>query len=63
DPEAIILGGSVSKAFKFYKDSMWKSIESFAYSNSLKRLSIDVSELEQVAILGAAALFYDATKS
>ncbi|MDP4194100.1 MAG: ROK family protein [Bacteroidota bacterium] len=63
DPEAIILGGSVSKAFKFYKDSMWKSIESFAYSNSLKRLIIDVSELEQVAILGAAALFYDATKS
>ncbi|MDP4173065.1 MAG: ROK family protein [Bacteroidota bacterium] len=63
DPEAIILGGSVSKAFKFYKDSMWKSIESFAYSNSLKRLIIDVSELEQVAILGAAALFYDATKN
>jgi glucokinase len=63
DPEAIILGGSVSKAFKFYKDSMWKSIESFAYSNSLQKLIIDVSELEQVAILGAAALFYDATKS
>ena len=35
DPEIIILGGSVRKAFQFFKESMWESIESFIYSNSI----------------------------
>ncbi len=60
DPEIIILGGSVRKAFRFFKEAMWESIRSFAYSNSIKSLKIEVSELEHVAILGAAALHYDA---
>jgi len=60
DPEIIILGGSVRKAFRFFKEAMWESIRSFVYSNSVKSLKIEVSELEHVAILGAAALHYDA---
>jgi len=60
DPEAIILGGSVRKAFRFFQDAMWEAIRSFAYANSVKHLTIAVSELEHVAILGAAALHYDA---
>lgn len=60
DPEIIILGGSVRKAFRFFKEAMWESIRSFVYSNSIKSLKIEVSELEHVAILGAAALHYDA---
>ena len=60
DPEQIILGGSVRKAFRFFEETMWESIRSFAYSNTIKSLKIEVSELEHVAILGAAALFYDA---
>ncbi|MCU7502629.1 MAG: ROK family protein [Ignavibacteria bacterium] len=60
DPEVIILGGSVSKAFSLFKESMWKEVRSFAYRNSLNRLVIEPSELEQVALLGAAALYYDA---
>lgn len=60
DPEMIILGGSVRKAFRFFREAMWESIRSFAYSNSIKTLKIAVSELEHVAILGAAALHYDA---
>ena len=63
DPEIIILGGSVRKAFRFFKESMWECIESFAYSNSIKYLKIEVSELEHIAILGAAALYYDAHKA
>lgn len=62
DPEIIIFGGSVRKAFQFFKDAMWESIQSFAYSNSIKSLKIEVSELENIAILGAAALYYDAHK-
>lgn len=60
DPEVIVLGGSVSKAFCFFKESMWKAVSGFAYKNSLKKLVIEPSELDQVALLGAAALYYDA---
>jgi len=60
DPETIILGGSVRKAFAFFEQTMWESIRDFAFPNSIKSLRIDVSELEHVAILGAAALHYDA---
>jgi glucokinase len=60
DPETIILGGSVRKAFRFFQEAMWESIRSFPFSIAPKRLKIEVSELEHVAILGAAALHYDA---
>lgn len=63
DPEIIILGGSVRKALRFFEQSMWESIESFTYSNSIKRLKIEVSELDHIAILGAAALYYDAERA
>jgi glucokinase len=59
DPELIILGGSVRKAFHFFEEAMWESIRSFAFSPSVKSLKIEVSELEHVALLGAAALHYD----
>jgi glucokinase len=60
DPEAIILGGSVSKSSRFFKDAMWETFQSFAYSITKERLKIEVSETENIAILGAAALYYDA---
>ncbi len=60
DPEIIIFGGSVRKAFRFFEKTMWESIESFKYSNTIKGLKIEVSELDHIAILGAAALHYDA---
>lgn len=62
DPEVIVLGGSVSKSFSFYKNEMWKSIRSFAYSKSVEKLKIEISENSHIAILGAAALYLDATK-
>ncbi len=60
DPPVIVLGGSVRKAFRFFEDAMWKSIRTFAYANSLTSLRIEISDLEHVAILGAAALHVDA---
>jgi len=62
DPEVIVLGGSVSKSFSFYKNEMWKSIRSFAYSKSVEKLKIEISDNNHIAILGAAALYLDATK-
>jgi len=61
DPEIVILGGSVSKAFSLFKKSMMESLEkSFAYQHTLKRLVIEASDLADSALLGAAALHLDA---
>jgi len=59
DPEIIILGGSVSKSFDLFKNQMYDSIRKFSYSNSADNLIIEVSEIDNVAILGSAALYYD----
>jgi glucokinase len=56
DPEAIVLGGSVAKANQFFHDSMLDSIQDFAYPESLKKLTLLLSEDENIALLGAAAL-------
>ena len=63
DPEIIILGGSVSKAFNLYQSSMNESINSFTYSKAKNNLKIVVSEIENISILGAAALYIDAQSS
>ena len=59
DPEIIVLGGSVSKAFPFFQKSMFKALEDFAYPNSIRNLKIKTTERESVAVLGAAALVLD----
>jgi glucokinase len=59
DPEMIVLGGSVSRAFAFYEKTMYETLSSFAYQSALKRLKIAVSEEPEVAILGAAGLVLD----
>jgi hypothetical protein len=38
---------------------MWKRIHTLAYSKSVEKLVIEVSTLQNAAILGAAALYYD----
>lgn len=59
DPEIIILGGSVSKSYEFYKNSVYEVLNKFPYPGSIRNLKIVVSRLSQVAILGAAALYYE----
>jgi glucokinase len=56
DPEVIVLGGSVSQSFVFFKDAMYQALQDFAYRNVLSNLKIEVSDLENSAIFGAAAL-------
>lgn len=60
DPQLIVLGGSVSQAYAFFQETMWKEIGTFAYAKSLARIQVAVSELENSGILGAAGLYYDA---
>ena len=56
DISLVVLGGSVSQAFPFFHEAMWKSLKDFAYKQTLADLRIEVSQLENSGILGAAAL-------
>ncbi len=59
-PEAIILGGSVSKAWKFFGDAMHEFLEdNFPYRRLYHQLAIEISETEESGILGASSLVLD----
>lgn len=60
DPELIILGGSVRLAYDYFSETMWDRIRTLLFTKSIERLKIEVSDLENSGILGAAALYYDA---
>ena len=59
DIELIVLGGSVRNAFSLFSKTMWEQIQTFELKRGLYGFNIEVSELENSAILGAAALHYD----
>src|SRR6185437_13474950 len=58
-PELIILGGSISKSYSFFEKRMWERIHTYIYSNTLEHFHLEISELENGGVLGAAALYYD----
>lgn len=55
-PEAIFLGGSISKCFPFFKESMFARIEAFPFKRVSKQLVVQPSGMGNAAILGAATL-------
>ncbi|HSZ34498.1 MAG TPA: ROK family protein, partial [Puia sp.] len=59
DPSLIILGGSVRFAYPFFREAMWERIQTLAYPKSVEGLRIELSDLENSGILGAAGLYYD----
>ena len=58
-PEAIIIGGSISKSYDLFKAAMQEAIATFAYQKQIEHLKIELSDLGGIAILGAAALCID----
>lgn len=60
DPEVIVIGGALSKAFPYFEKAMWKNVRSFIYEHAQKKLKILQSEQPNIAVLGAAALYFDA---
>ena len=59
DTSFIVLGGSVRHAYAYFEKNMWVRINTFAYGHSITNLKIELSELENAGILGAAGLYYD----
>ena len=62
DPEIIILGGSLTKAYELFKPSMLEAIQDFDYPSVLTNLRIEISDLDNSAIYGAAALYHNHKK-
>lgn len=56
DPQAIVIGGSVAKAFPYFIESMWRELAKFPYQNSVKNLEVKASINSNSALLGAAYL-------
>lgn len=56
DPQTIIIGGSVSKAFQFFESVLWSSLQDFPYKPVIENIKIKASKHDNIAILGAAAL-------
>ncbi len=60
DPEIIVIGGYLSQAFPYFEKAMWDKINTFPYKHALAKLKIVATEQQDIAVLGAAALYYDA---
>ncbi len=44
DPEIVVLGGSVSRSYRFFRASLKETFRTYAYSIARERLRIEVSE-------------------
>lgn len=60
DPKVVIMGGSVSKSYTHYQKAMWTEIANFPYQFVLNNFRIETSDMGEIAILGAGALYIDA---
>lgn len=56
DPEAIVIGGGIAKAYRFFEEAMHKQINTFLYPHMVKNVEILFSKKENIGLLGAAAL-------
>ncbi len=56
DPDLIVFGGSVSAGYSLFEAGLRRRLQDFDFQHSLETTSITRSEIEHVAILGAAAL-------
>jgi glucokinase len=59
DPEIIVLGGSVIKAYPYYEERMREKLKTFHFQSSVKRLKIVRNKKANIAVLAAASLCLD----
>ena len=59
DPHKVIIGGSVSHSKAYFADSLLETLNDFPYPDSVKNLEIIYTDTHDIAIFGAASLYYD----
>jgi len=57
DPQMIVVGGSISKAHRFFNASMLNGLNDFPFPKSIEKLKIAFTDNENSNILGATLLF------
>ncbi len=62
DPEILVFGGSIASTFDLFEPAMREAFSTFEYPHAIERLVIAASKLDNAAVLGAAALYVDATQ-
>lgn len=55
-PDAIIIGGSLSNAYPYFKNGMLESFKTFPHKSALDSTLIDISGTPEIPVLGAGAL-------
>lgn len=58
-PDAIVIGGRLAEAYDFFKDSMFRTVDSFIYKETLKDIRILKSTKPNISVYGAAALCFE----
>jgi len=61
DPKLVIIGGSVAKSSKHFKDSMWKEILDFPFPRAISDFEVIFSNTDNIAVIGAASLYLNRT--
>lgn len=56
DPQAIIFGGSITRSFDLFEESMYDNLKDFPYPKSVEKIHILTSDLDNIGILGAGGL-------
>ncbi|VAW29289.1 hypothetical protein MNBD_BACTEROID07-677 [hydrothermal vent metagenome] len=62
DPKKIIVGGSVAQSNEFFKVDMWKELLDFPFPKAMYDFDVIFSNMENIAVLGAASLYFDRIK-
>lgn len=63
DPEAIVWGGGLSGAYSLFEPNIRETLNSFPYSESVRKLHMAVSQTPYVSLLGASALIEPSVSS
>lgn len=56
DPDAIVIGGQISEAYEFFKEAMFKTVNTFIYKDTVQSIKIFQSTEPYISVYGAAAL-------
>lgn len=60
DPQIVVFGGSVAEAMPFWLPALRRELAAFPQPHVVERLVIERSERPEIALLGAAALCFEA---
>ncbi len=53
DPQAIVFGGSISQAHRFFEQAMFDSLAKFPYPRTTESLKILFSDIDNISLLGS----------